>query len=87
LSAEFPDYATLSNPSPLTVNEIQSLLSGGEAMVLFAVTEVESHVLAITRESFDWKPIARNAETLTKKIAAFRHGLDLGKAPRAKWRN
>ena len=35
---------------------------------------------AITRESFDWKPIPRGAETLSQKIAAFRRGLDLGKA-------
>ena len=80
LSAEFPDYAALSNPLPITVKEMQSLLSGDEAMVLFAVTEVESYVIAITRESFDWKPIPRGAETLSQKIAAFRRGLDLGKA-------
>ena len=48
--------------------------------MLFAVTEVESYVIAITRESFDWKPIPRGAETLSQKIAAFRRGLDLGKA-------
>ncbi|MDE5454944.1 hypothetical protein GWE18_19265 [Bradyrhizobium sp. CSA112] len=48
MSAEFPDCAALSNPSPLTVKEIQSLWSGDEAMVLFAVTEVESYVIAIT---------------------------------------
>ena len=80
LSAEFPDYAALSNPSPPTVREIQPLLSGDEAMVLFAVTEAASYVIAITRESFDWKPIPRGAETLSQKIAAFRRGLDIGKA-------
>jgi CHAT domain-containing protein/Tfp pilus assembly protein PilF len=80
LSVEFPDYAALSNPLPLTVKEIQPLLSADEAMVLFAVTEAESYVIAITRESFDWKPIPRGAETLSQKIAAFRRGLDLGKA-------
>ena len=57
LSAEFPDYAALSNPLPMTVKEIQSLLSGDEAMVLFAVTEKESYAIAITREGFDWKPL------------------------------
>ncbi|MCA6115551.1 CHAT domain-containing protein [Bradyrhizobium sp. WSM 1738] len=80
LSAEFPGYAALSNPSPMTVKEIQSLLSENEAMVQFAVTEVESYVIAITRDSFDWKPIPRGAETLSQKIATFRRGLDLGKA-------
>ena len=80
LSAEFPGYAALSNPSPMTVKEIQSLLSADEAMVQFAVTEVESYVIAITRDGFDWKPIPRGAETLSQLIAAFRRGLDIGKA-------
>ena len=80
LSAEFPDYAALSNPLPLTAKEIQSLLSGDEAMVLFAVAEKESYVFAITRESFDWKPIPLGAEALSQKIADFRRGLDIAKA-------
>ena len=80
LSAEFPDYAALSNPLPMTAKEIQSLLSGDEAMVLFAVTVKESYVFAITRESFDWKPIPRGAETLSREVAAFRRGLDIAHA-------
>ena len=69
LSAEFPDYAALSNPLPLTVKEIQPLLSGDEAMVLFAVTEVESYVIAISRESFDWKPIPQAADSFRARPA------------------
>ncbi len=80
LAAEFPDYAALSNPLPTTVKEIQSLLAGNEAMVMFAVTEKQSYVVAITREGFEWKPIPRGAEALSQNIAAFRHGLDIGKA-------
>ena len=75
-SREFPDYAALSNPLPLTVKEIQPLLSEDEAMVLFAITDKESYVIAITRDSSDWKPIPRGADTLSQKIAAFRRGLD-----------
>jgi CHAT domain-containing protein/tetratricopeptide (TPR) repeat protein len=77
-ATEFSDYAALSNPLPMTAKEIQSLLSGDEAMVLFAVAEKESYVFAITRESFDWKPLPLGAEALSQKVAAFRHGLDVG---------
>jgi CHAT domain-containing protein/Tfp pilus assembly protein PilF len=77
LAREFPDYAVLSNPLPMTVKEIQALLSGDEAMVLFSVTEKESFAFAITREGFDWKPLPLGAEVLSQKIAAFRRGLDL----------
>jgi CHAT domain-containing protein len=80
LSTEFPDYAALSNPLPLAVKEIQPLLSGDEAMVLLTVTVKESYVIAITRESFDWKPIPRGAETMSGEVADFRRGLDIANA-------
>lgn len=80
LSAEFPEYSALSNPLPLTAKEIQSLLSDDEAMVLFAVSEKESHVFALTRDGFDWKPIPIGADVLAGKIVAFRRGLDIAKA-------
>ena len=80
LAAEFPDYAALSNPMPITSKEIQPLLSGDEAMVLFAVADKESYVFAITHERFDWKPLPLGAEALSQKVAAFRHGLDVGSA-------
>ena len=80
LAAEFPDYAALSNPLPVTAREIQSLLSDDEAMVLFSVADKESYVFAITRESFDWKPLALGAEALSRKVASFRRGLDVASA-------
>jgi CHAT domain-containing protein len=80
LAAEFPDYAALSNPLPVTHAETQALLSADEAMVLFAVADKESYVFALTRESFDWMPIPLGADALAQKIAAFRRGLDVSKA-------
>jgi CHAT domain-containing protein/Tfp pilus assembly protein PilF len=80
LASEFPDYAALSNPLPITAKEIAALLTGDEAMVVFSVVDKESYVFAFTREGFDWKPIPLGAEALTQKVAAFRRGLDVGKA-------
>jgi CHAT domain-containing protein/Tfp pilus assembly protein PilF len=80
LASEFPDYAALSNPLPMTTKEIQALLSGDEAMVLFAVVDRQSYVVALTRDSFDWKPLSLGAEALSRDVAAFRHGLDVGSA-------
>jgi CHAT domain-containing protein len=78
-AAEFPDYAALSNPLPTTAAEIQALLSGDEALVLFSVVDRESYVFALTRERFDWKPLPLGAEALSRKVAAFRRGLDVDK--------
>lgn len=80
LAVEFPDYASLSNPLPLTVKEIQPLLSADEAMVIYSVVDSQSHVVAITREGVDWKEISLGADALAQKVAAFRSGLDVGKA-------
>jgi CHAT domain-containing protein len=80
LAVEFPDYASLSNPLPLALKDIQPLLSADEAMVLYAVVDKESHVIAITREAIDWKQIPLGADALTQKVSAFRRGLDVGKA-------
>ncbi|QOZ72744.1 CHAT domain-containing tetratricopeptide repeat protein [Bradyrhizobium arachidis] len=80
LAVEFPDYASLSNPLPLTLKDIQPLLSADEAMVLYSVVDKQSYVIAITREGVDWKEIPLGADALTQKVTAFRKGLDVGKA-------
>lgn len=77
---EFPSYAALSNPLPLKAREMQALLSDQEALVLFAVTEKESYVFAMTRDRVDWKSLPIGAGGLSQNIAAFRRGLDIGKA-------
>jgi CHAT domain-containing protein len=80
LGSEFPDYAALSNPLSLKVREVQALLSGDEAMVLFALGDKQSFVIALTRDSFDWKPIPLGADAVAEKVAAFRSGLDVNQA-------
>jgi CHAT domain-containing protein len=80
LASEFPGYAALSNPLPMRAREIQALLSDNEALVLFSVSDQESYVFALTRDTFDWKPLSIGAEGLSAKVAAFRRGLDVGKA-------
>lgn len=80
LAIEFPDYSSLSNPLPLTVKDVQPLLSADEAMVVYSVVDNRSYVIAITRESADWKEIPLGADALAQKVTAFRRGLDVGKA-------
>ena len=79
-AAEFPEYAALSNPLPLKAREIQELLSGDEAMVLFALVDRGSFVLALSRDSFDWQRIPLGVDALSQKVAVLRRGLDVGKA-------
>ncbi|WFU41619.1 CHAT domain-containing protein [Bradyrhizobium sp. CB82] len=80
LALEFPGYASLSNPLPLAAKEVQALLSADEAMIVYAVVDKESYVIAITREGVDWKRIPLGSDALAQKVSAFRKGLDVGKA-------
>ncbi|PDT89121.1 hypothetical protein CO669_16250 [Bradyrhizobium sp. Y36] len=78
ITSGFPAYAALSNPRPLTLRETQLLLSVDEALVLFAAGGTNStYVLAINRDRFDWTEIPLSPTALSKKVAAFRRGLDL----------
>ncbi|HEY2245977.1 MAG TPA: CHAT domain-containing tetratricopeptide repeat protein [Bradyrhizobium sp.] len=79
-AAEFPDYSALSNPLPLKAKEIQSLLAGDEAMVLFALADRDSYAIALTRDGFDWKRIPFGADAMSQKVSAFRRGLHIGQA-------
>jgi CHAT domain-containing protein/Tfp pilus assembly protein PilF len=79
-AAEFPDYSALSNPLPLKAKEIQSLLAGDEAMVLFALADKDSYAIALTRDGFDWKRIPIGADGISQKVSAFRRGLDISQA-------
>jgi CHAT domain-containing protein len=74
---EFPDYAALSNPLPLTGKEVQALLSKDEALVLFSAGGKESYVFALTRDGFDWEAIPVGERALAEKVAAFRRGLNV----------
>ena len=81
---DFPDYAALSNPLPLTVKDIQGQLSSDEALVAFALAgNKESYVFSITRDHADWHAIRLGDEVLTQKVAEFRKGLDVDELNRA----
>jgi CHAT domain-containing protein len=79
-ASEFPDYSALSNPLPLKAKEIQSLLASDEAMVLFALADKESFVVALTRDGFAWERIPLGADAISQKVSAFRRGLDVSQA-------
>jgi CHAT domain-containing protein/tetratricopeptide (TPR) repeat protein len=77
LAAEFPDYAALSNPQPLSVKEIQALLSDNEALLLFSNDEERQYVFAVTRTSTTWIQQYLGMAELSEEVAAFRRGLDV----------
>jgi CHAT domain-containing protein/lipopolysaccharide biosynthesis regulator YciM len=77
LEKEFPDYAALSNPRPLKVEDAQKLLGPHEALLLFVMGEEQSYVFAVTVSGFDWRTIRAGRDDIAARVAAFRRGLEL----------
>jgi CHAT domain-containing protein/tetratricopeptide (TPR) repeat protein len=77
LEKEFPDYAALSNPRPLKVEEVQKLLGPHETLLLFLMGDEQSYVFAVIPDGFDWRTIPAGRDDIVAKVAAFRRGLEL----------
>ena len=77
MDKQFPEYAALASPRPLTAEDVQRLLGADEALVFWLVGEKETYVFALTRDGFEWRTIPVSGEALAPKVAAFRRGLDV----------
>ena len=53
-------------------------MSGDEALVLFSVVDRKLR-LCVDARAFDWKPLPLGADALSRKVTAFRRGLDVDK--------
>lgn len=92
LAQDFPDYAALASPRPLTILEVQSLLADDEALVLFQDTRAalgadgETFIWLITNKQSQWHvakmPMPhggapKTANVLRDHVDALRCGLDV----------
>jgi CHAT domain-containing protein/tetratricopeptide (TPR) repeat protein len=82
LLVEFPDYAALARPRPLSVEEVQAQLGAGEALMLFLdtpewnPTPEETFIWVVTKTDVSWVKSDLGTPSLTREVAALRCGLD-----------
>jgi CHAT domain-containing protein/Tfp pilus assembly protein PilF len=82
LAAEFPEYAELANPKPLTIAAVQALLRSDEALVVFLdvrkIEQLSEESLAwvVTKNTVRWRSIALGTGALGERVATLRCGLD-----------
>ena len=82
LAKDFPDYAALASPKPLSIADVQSQLHDGEALVLFLdtpeakPTPEETFIWAVTKTGSRWVKSDLGTTALTTSIATLRCGLD-----------
>jgi CHAT domain-containing protein/tetratricopeptide (TPR) repeat protein len=75
---DFPEYAALSKPQPLTVKEIQALLADDEAIAIVELgpKDAKTYVWAITRSVADWKETAVTADQVSETVSRLRASLN-----------
>ena len=86
IAVEFPEFAALTNPSPLTIADVQAQLHDDEALVLFLDTPAypeihpampeETFIWVVTRTSRRWTRSRLGSVALAREVAALRCGLD-----------
>ena len=82
LAKDFPDYAALASPAPVSVADVQAQLGADEAVVLFLDTpEIkpvpeETFVWIVTKSDVRWVRSDLGTTALAREVAALRCGLD-----------
>ncbi len=82
LTAEFPSYAALANPRPLSVSEVQSLLQPDEALILVfellgkSIIPSESYVWVITKGATRRVVASMAPQAIAENVRTLRCGLD-----------
>ena len=82
LAKDFPDYAALASPKPLSVEQVQANLAADEALVLFLdmpeapPTPEETFIWVVTETDVRWVRSELGTSSLQREVAALRCGLD-----------
>jgi CHAT domain-containing protein len=83
LAKDFPNYAALARPTPVSAADVQAQLSADEALVLFLDTDdrfeplpEETFVWVVTRSQVRWVRSELGTAALKREAAALRCGLD-----------
>ena len=76
LTENFPTYAELSSPRPVTADEVQKLLGVDEVLIQFVVLDQYSVAWIITHNKVTWYQLPLGAAALGASVAGIRCGLD-----------
>ena len=76
LAREFPEYAALASPKPLSLSETQELLGPGEALITYAVWDDRTFLWVIRHDDAAFHRLDIGREDLEFGVAFIRAGLD-----------
>jgi len=81
IARNFPAYAELANPKPVSIEAAQSLLGGDEALLVYLTGDRESWLWAIRRDTAALYRLALGAKALSEQVSALRERLDPARNP------
>jgi CHAT domain-containing protein/tetratricopeptide (TPR) repeat protein len=82
LAAEFPDYAALASPTPLSTEDVQAEVGADEALILFLSTpdgrrsSGETFIWVVTKTDVRWVRSDLSGTILAREVKSLRCGLD-----------
>jgi len=81
IAKEFPEYAELSNPKPLSAEAAQALLAPGEALLIYLSADDVTWLWVLRRDRIAVRGIEIGAAALAHEVAALRGALDPDRNP------
>lgn len=81
-TADYPGYAALARPTPLSVQDVQAQITADEAVVLFLDTPgypptgEETFIWVVTKTDARWVRAELGTEKLAREVMSLRCGLD-----------
>lgn len=75
LLRDFPGYANLSRPTPLSISQTQALLKPDEALLSYLILDNQSYLFAVTQESSAWQLVPQSAAAINAAVGRLRAGL------------
>jgi CHAT domain-containing protein/Tfp pilus assembly protein PilF len=75
IKTEFPKYAELARPTPLTIADVRKFLKPQEALVKFLTSESETFVWAITQNEAAWRRLDITRSEIEAYDRKLRHAL------------
>jgi CHAT domain-containing protein len=76
LAREFPEYAALASPKPLSLSETQSLLGPGEALITYAVWDKSTFLWVLRHDDAAFHRLDIGRQQLDDAVLFVRAGLD-----------
>ncbi len=76
LRRDAPAYFALTRPESVSIEDAQRLLGPDEAMLVIVPTEIGTHAVAISHDSFQWTRAPLKRSTINAAVQTLRAGLD-----------